>query len=51
MITEEEIKVRLFEAIAANSQNLCDSTHYLAPTTIAKNVNAVYNILFNQNKE
>ena len=50
-MTTEEIKVRLFEAIAANAQNLCDRAHYLAPTTIAKNVNAVYNILFNQNKE
>ena len=50
-MTTEEIKVRLFEAIAANSQNLCDSAHYLAPTSIAKNVNAVYDILFNENKE
>lgn len=51
MITEEEIKLRLFESIAGNSQNLCDSTHYMSSKSVAHNVNDVYNILFNQNKE
>lgn len=50
-MTTEEIKVRLFEAIAANSQNLCDKEQYMTPTYIANNVNIVYDILFNQNKE
>ena len=51
MTTEEESKRRLFESIAGNSQNLCDSTHYMSPQSIANNVNFVYKTLFNQNKE
>ena len=51
MITEEEIKLRLFESIAGNSQNLCSSTRYMSPQNVAHNVNDVYNILFNQNNK
>lgn len=50
-MTTEEIKVRLFEAIAANAQNLCNNKQYMTPQDVAHNVNDVYNILFNQNKE
>ena len=48
---ENEIKLRLFESIASNSQNLCDTTHYMTPQSVANNVNGVYNILFNKNKK
>lgn len=51
MISEEEIKLRLFESICANSRNLCDSGKYMDSYCIANNVKHVYNILFNQNKE
>ena len=51
MTTEEEIKLRLFESIAGNSQNLCGSTRYMSPQSVAHNVNDVYNILFNQKNE
>ena len=51
MITEEEIKLRLFESIAANSKELCDSGKYMPPLCIANYVNDVYNVLFKQSKE
>lgn len=46
LTSEEEIKVRLFESIAANSKNLCDSSRYMTPECVAENVNLVYSKLF-----
>lgn len=46
LASEEEIKLRLFESIAANSKNLCDSGRYMSPECVAGNVNLVYDILF-----
>ena len=43
---EEEIKLRLFESIAANSEKLHDKGYYMSPTNVAANVNTVYNKLF-----
>ena len=51
MITEEEIKLRLFESIATNSEKLCDSGRYMPPLSVARHVNEVYNYLFKQSKE
>ncbi len=50
-MTQEEIKVRLFEAIANNSRNLCDNGEYMKPGHIAYNVNKVYDMLFKQKTE
>lgn len=47
---QEEIKLRLFESIAANSRNLCDDHQYMPPQGVARHTNEVYNILFNQNE-
>lgn len=42
---ELEAKVRLFEAIASNSNKLCDGNHYMKPYGVANYVNEVYEIL------
>ena len=46
MLTSEEIKLRLFESIAANSKDLTNSGRYMSPENVARNVNLVYNELF-----
>ena len=45
-MTEEEIKLKLFEIIANNSSDLCDSGEYMPPLAVAENVKDVYNSLF-----
>ena len=44
-MTEIEIKLEIFKAIANNSQNLCDSTRYMSPSSVASWTNEVYEIL------
>lgn len=44
-MTEIEIKLEIFKAIANNSQNLCDTTRYMNPSSIASWTNEVYEIL------
>lgn len=43
---QQEIKLRLFESIAAHSEQLCDTGHYMAPGNVAYSVLDVYKILF-----
>lgn len=50
LTSEEEIKLRLFESIAANSKNLCDSSRYMSPECVAGQVNSVYYELFKKEK-
>lgn len=45
-MSEEEIKLRLFECIATNSNKLCNKGKYMDTDCVAHNVNEVYNILF-----
>lgn len=44
-MTEIEIKLEIFKAIANNSQNLCDDSKYMPPTSVASWTNKVYEIL------
>jgi len=46
LTSEEEIKLRLFESIAAHSKELCDMGEYRNPDNVAACVNSVYNKLF-----
>lgn len=46
LTSEEEVKLKLFESIAANSENLCDTSKYMSPESVADKVNLVYDILF-----
>lgn len=48
-MTEIEIKLEVFKAIVSNSQNLCDTTHYMSPSNVAKWTNEVYEILTKKN--
>lgn len=48
-MTEIEIKLEIFKAIANNSQNLCNSTHYMTPSGVATYTNEVYEILTKKN--
>ena len=48
---EEEIKLRLFESIAANAEKLHDRGYYMSPSNVAENVNNVYNKLFTKPEE
>ena len=48
---EEEIKLRLFESIAATSEKLHDNGYYMSPTNVADSVNIIYNKLFVQPNE
>ena len=43
---EQEIKLRLFESIAAHSEQLCDRGHYMSPNNVAQSVLNIYKILF-----
>lgn len=42
---ELEAKIRIFEAIANNSNKRCDSGRYMAPRNVANYTNEVYKIL------
>lgn len=42
---ELEAKIRIFEAIANNSDKLCDRGRYMAPVNVANYANEVYKIL------
>ena len=42
---ELETKIRIFEAIANNSDNLCDKGRYMSPINVANYTNQVYKIL------
>lgn len=44
-MTEIEIKLEIFKAIVGNSQNLCDSTHFITSSGAANYANEVYKIL------
>ena len=46
-----EAKIRIFEAIANNSEKLCDSNRYMTPKWVAKYTNEVYDILANTEDE
>lgn len=48
LTNEEEIKLRLFESIAAHSKELCDTGEYRNPENVAVCVNNVYNQLFKE---
>ena len=48
---EEEIKLKLFECIAANTQNLCDKGKYMDPDCVANAVKRVYQNLFSLNED
>ena len=50
IMTEEEIKLKLFEVIANNSSNLCDKGRYMTPRNVARHANEVYNDLFETDK-
>lgn len=45
---EQEIKLKLFEIIANNSEKLTQTGYYMTPDTVAKNVEAVYYRLFDE---
>ena len=42
---ELEVKTRIFEAIANNSDKLCDRGRYMNPINVANHTNEVYKIL------
>lgn len=42
---ELEAKIRIFEAIANNSRNMCSSENYMTCVNVAHNTNMVYDIL------
>ena len=42
---ELEAKIRIFEAIANNSDKLCDRGRYMNPINVANHTNGVYKIL------
>ena len=44
-MTEIEIKLEIFKAIANNSLNLCSDSKYIPPKGIAVYTNEVYEIL------
>ena len=46
-MTELEAKIRIFEAIAKNSQDMCERGFYYTPSQVAETTNRVYNILNN----
>lgn len=48
---EEEIKVRLFQSIADNTDKLCCPNHYFTPVMVASSVNDVYDKLFSRQKD
>lgn len=48
-MTEIEIKLEIFKAIANNSLNLCDTTRYMSPSNVASWTNEVYEILAKKN--
>ena len=48
-MTEIEIKLEIFKAIANNSKNLCSSSKYIPPKGIAVYTNEVYEILAKKN--
>ena len=47
-MTKEEIKLRLFECIAANSDKLCDENRYMNVGCVITNVNNAYKALFEE---
>lgn len=48
-MTEIEIKLEIFKAIANNSQNLCDDNKYMTPTGVANWTSQVYDVLTKKN--
>lgn len=46
---EIKIKLKIFTAIANNSQNLCDDNKYMTPKGVAVYTNEVYEILAKKN--
>lgn len=50
-MTEIEIKLEIFKAIANNSQNLCDDNKYMTPKGVAIYTNEVYEILAKKNNQ
>lgn len=44
-MTEIEIKLEIFKAIANNSSNLCSDSKYMPPKGVAIYTNEVYEIL------
>lgn len=48
-MTEIEVKLEIFKAIANNSQNLCNSTQNMTPSGVATYTNEVYEILTKKN--
>ena len=50
-MSKEELKLRIFEAIANNVDKMCDSNHYMSAQSVAKNTNSVYNMLFNEESD
>lgn len=44
---ELEAKIRIFEAIANNSEKMCSSGNYMTCVNAAHNTNRVYDILKN----
>lgn len=48
-MTEIEIKLEIFKAIANNSQNLCNNNKYMPPTGVANWTNQVYDVLTKKN--
>lgn len=51
LTSEEEIKIRLFECIAANSSDLCETGKFMRPERVAEYVQHVYDMLFSNKSE